>query len=395
MSLDTIKEKRASLVSEMRNILDASDGGISAENEEKYDKIQNEVDGLESRIRREENLAAVESKLEEFSPKVDAARLGNESEASDDHWSNSPRYKNAFFDGFARRGKNGMDREHFAALQIGTDSEGGYIVPKEFETQLVEILDTLDPIRQAATVISTASDRHIPVESSVGSFGWIAEEGAFGTSDPAFGRVTLEAYKAGGIIQVSEELLQDSFFDLSAYMAGLAARRFNTVEESAFASGDGSGKPRGITVPTYSGNVDAAGAAAITSDELIDVFHSLGRAYRQNSTWLMADGTAKIIRKLKDGDNQYLWQPGLQADQPDTLLGRPVAISDGMPAATTGNKSVILGDMSYYYIADRVGISVQRLNELYAANGQVGFKFTKRVDGDVVDTNAFTSLTQA
>ena len=301
----------------------------------------------------------------------------------------------AFFDGFARRGKNGMDREHFAALQIGTDSEGGFIVPKEFETQLVEILDTLDPIRQNATVLTTASDRHIPVESSVGSFAFIAEEGSFGSSDPAFARVTLEAFKCGGIIQVSEELLQDSFFDLSAYMAGLAARRFNTVEETAFAAGNGSGQPRGISVPTYSGNVTAAGATAITTDELIDVFHSLGRAYRQNSTWLLADGTAKIIRKLKDGDGQYIWQPGLQADQPDSLLGRPVAISDGMPAATTGNVSVILGDMSYYYIADRSGIAVQRLNELYAANGQVGFKFTKRVDGDVVDTNAFTSLTQA
>jgi HK97 family phage major capsid protein len=148
-------------------------------------------------------------------------------------------------------------------------------------------------------------------------------------------------------------------------------------------------------VPGSSLGKTAAGAAAITADELIDLYHALSRPYRKNAVWMMADATAKMIRKLKDTTNQYLWQPGLQAGQPDTLFGRPVIVSDSMPAATTGLKSVVFGDLSYYTVADRQGVTVQRLNELYAATGQVGFRAYKRTDGKVTLSSAIKHLIQA
>jgi len=130
---------------------------------------------------------------------------------------------------------------------------------------------------------------------------------------------------------------------------------------------------------------------------LIDLYHSVPRQYRNvpSSVWLMNDATAKIIRKLKDGDSQYIWQPGLQAGQPDAILGRTVVVSSAMPAPTTGNKSIVFGDMSGYYVADRSGMSMQRLNELYAANGQVGFRAYRRMDGKVVDATGMKHLIQA
>jgi len=127
----------------------------------------------------------------------------------------------------------------------------------------------------------------------------------------------------------------------------------------------------------------------------MDLYHSLGRSYRRRATFMLADATALAIRKLKDGDSQYMWQPGLQAGQPDRLLGRPVEISDSMPAMTTGLKSVLFADFSYYWIGDRTATVVQRLDELYAATGQVGYRAFKRVDGKLTLAAAAKHLIQA
>jgi HK97 family phage major capsid protein len=305
----------------------------------------------------------------------------------------SDSYKNGF-DNYTRVGKSSLSGDVLNALQVGTNSEGGYIVPEEFDTMLVEYLQDINELRGLVNVISTASDRHIPVETSLGVATWTAEEAAYTESDAAFDRVTLEAHKLGTIIKVSEELLADAFFDVQSYLARNFAKRFGIAEESAFVNGDNSGKPNGIVAGSGEG-VTAAGAAAITADELIDLYHSVPRMYRRNGTWLTADATVKMIRKLKDGDNQYLWQPGLQAGQPDMILGHRLVTSTAMPAATTGNKSLVFGDMSGYTIADRQGTVVQRLNELYAANGQVGFRGYRRMDGETVDATGIKHLVQA
>jgi HK97 family phage major capsid protein len=223
---------------------------------------------------------------------------------------------------------------------------------------------------------------------------WTAEEAAYTESDDAFGQVSFSNYKLGWIGKITEELLNDSVFPIGSHIVSQIGRAIGKGEDAAFVAGDGSGKPTGVVNGSSLG-VTAAGAAAITSDEVIDLYHSLGRPYRGQATWMAADATVKLLRKLKDGDNQYLWQPGLQAGQPDSILGRPLVTSDNVPAATTGLRSVVFGDMSAYYIIDRTPVAVQRLDELYAANGFIGFRGFERTDGKLTQSAAVKHLIQA
>ena len=198
------------------------------------------------------------------------------------------------------------------------------------------------------------------------------------------------------MIKVSEELLNDSVFDLESYIAREFARRIGTKEEEAFFTGDGTGKPLGILAASGGAEtgVTAASATTVTADELMDLFYSLKSPYRKNAVWILNDSTIKAIRKLKDNNGQYLWQPSLVAGTPDTILGRPVKTSAYMPAIAAGAKTIAFGDFSYYWIADRQGRSFKRLNELYAANGQVGFLGSQRVDGKMILPEAVKVLVQ-
>ena len=283
------------------------------------------------------------------------------------------------------------------ALQIGTDSEGGYLVPDEYERTLVEALEEENIFRQMAKVIKTSSgDRKIPVVASKGTASWIDEEGAFPESDDSFGQVSIGAYKLGTLIKVSEELLNDSVFDLQSYISREFARRIGAKEEEAFFTGDGKGKPLGVLAATGGAEtgVTAASATAVTADELMDLYYSLKSPYRKKSMWVLNDSTIKAIRKLKDNNGQYLWQPSLTAGTPDMILGRPIKTSAYMPAMAAGAKTIAFGDFSYYWIADRQGRSFKRLNELFAATGQVGFLASQRVDGKMILAEAVKVLEQ-
>jgi HK97 family phage major capsid protein len=190
---------------------------------------------------------------------------------------------------------------------------------------------------------------------------------------------------------VSEELLNDSAFNLEQYISGEFTRRIGSAEENAFIGGNGTGKPTGL-LQTAELGITSASAAAITADELIDLYHSLKSPYRKNAAFITNDATIKAIRKLKDTTGQYMWQPGLQMGQPDTILNRPVKTSSYMPALAACAKIMAFGDFSYYWIADRQGRAFQRLNELFAKNGQVGFRATQRVDGKLTLTEAVKVL---
>jgi len=283
------------------------------------------------------------------------------------------------------------------ALQVGTDSEGGYLVPDEYERTLVEALEEENIFRQMAKVIKTSSgDRKIPVVASKGTASWIDEEGAYPESDDSFGQVSIGAYKLGTMIKVSEELLNDSVFDLQSYISREFARRIGAKEEEAFFTGDGKGKPLGVLAATGGAEtgVTAASATAVTADELMDLYYSLKSPYRKKSVWVLNDSTIKAIRKLKDNNGQYLWQPSLTAGAPDMILGRPIKTSAYMPAIAAGAKTIAFGDFSYYWIADRQGRSFKRLNELFAATGQVGFLASQRVDGKMILAEAVKVLVQ-
>jgi HK97 family phage major capsid protein len=283
------------------------------------------------------------------------------------------------------------------ALQIGTDSEGGFLVPDEYENQLIQALQEANLLRNLCNVITTSyGDRKIPVVASHGSAAWMDEEAAFTESDDAFTQVTLSAYKLGTMLKVSDELLNDSYFDLEAYIAAEFARRIGAAEEESFLTGNGSSKPTGLLHTTGGATlgVTAASATAITLDEVLDLYHSLKSAYRKNATFLVNDATIKAIRKLKDGQGQYLWQPSVQAGTPDTILNRPVATSQYMPTVAAGEKTILFGDFKYYWIADRQGRTFKRLNELYAANGQVGFLASQRLDAKLILPEAIKVLQQ-
>ena len=388
MNTQELMTKRAEITNEMHKVLDtaeSADRDLNNDEQSQYDAMEKDVETIGNRIKNIEKQNKLNENLEKIvtnSVKPVVATSNKKQGVNGD----------AFFN-YMRLG-NKASPDVMNALQVGTNTEGGYIVPEEFEANLITALQDINEVRQYCNVIQTASTRHIPVETTLGTASWTAEEGATTESSPAFGRVSLNAYKLDTIVKVSEELLQDSIFDLANYLATNIGKRFGIAEEAAFVNGDGSDKPTGIIGGSSEGKV-AASATAITSDELIDLTHSLDRPYRRNAVWMMNDSTAKIIRKLKDGDGQYLWQPGLQAGQPDVLFGRPVITSAAMPAATTGSKSIIFGDMSNYTVADRLGATLQRLSEIYLPTGQIGFRAYKRTDGKVTLSDGIKHLKQA
>lgn len=380
-----LREKRAKLWESTKAFLDSKrneNGLLSAEDTQTYEKMEADVINLGKEIDRLERQAALD--LELSKPTSDPIRnKPNGNTGTEKTGRASDEYKQAFWN--AMRNKNSFDIHN--ALQVGTDSEGGYLVPDEFERTLIESLEEKNIFRQLAKVISTSSgDKKIPVVTSKGTASWVDEEGLIPESDDGFGQVSIGAYKLATMIKVSEELLNDSVFNLESYISKEFARRIGAKEEEAFFIGDGVGKPTGIfsTAGGAELGVTAASATAITLDEMMDLFYSLRSPYRRKAVFLMNDSTVKAIRKLKDGNGQYLWQPSVTAGQPDTILNRPVKTSSFVPALGSEAKTIAFGDFSYYWVADRQGRAFQRLNELYAATGQVGFRATQRVDGKLV-----------
>lgn len=389
-----LREKRAKAWDAAKAFLDSkrgTDGLLSAEDVATYEKMEADVVNLGKEIDRLERQQALDAELNKL---VNTPITGKPGQPNPENKTGraSDEYKRAFWN--AMRSK-AAGYEVLNALQVGTDSEGGYLVPDEFERTLVEALQEENIFRTMAKIIQTASgDRKIPVVASKGTASWVDEEGAIPESDDAFGQVSIGAYKLATMIKVSEELLNDSVFNLESYIAREFARRIGAKEEESFFIGNGTGKPTGIFNATGGAElgVTAASATAITVDEIMDLFYSLKSPYRKNAVFVMNDSTVKAIRKLKDGNGQYLWQPSISAGQPDTILNRPVKTSAYVPTIAAGAKTIAFGDFGYYWIADRQGRSFQRLNELYAATGQVGFKATQRVDGKLILSEAIKVL---
>ena len=400
MTILELREKRAKAWEAAKAFLDShrkENGILSTEDDAAYTRMEQEITDLGKEIARLERQEALDAELNRPVNKPLTGKPGGKADtdgAEDKTGRGSEEYRKNFWN--AMRSKAPMP-DVTNALQIGTDSEGGYLVPDEYERTLVEALEEENVFRQMAKVIQTSSgDRKIPVVASKGTASWIDEEGAFPESDDAFGQVSIGAYKLGTMIKVSEELLNDSVFDLQSYISREFARRIGAKEEEAFFTGDGKGKPLGVLAAAGGAEtgVTAASSTAVTADELMDLYYSLKSPYRKKSVWVLNDSTIKAIRKLKDNNGQYLWQPSLVAGTPDTILGRPVKTSAYMPTIAAGAKPIAFGDFSYYWIADRQGRSFKRLNELFAATGQVGFLASQRVDGKMILAEAVKVLVQ-
>ena len=318
-----LREKRAKAWEAAKAFLESkrgTDGLLSAEDTATYDRMEADVVNLGKEIERLERQAAIDAELN----KPTSHPITNQRERQ---WGRrktgraSAVYKTAFWN--AMRKKNYLDIQN--ALQVGTDSEGGYLVPDEYERTLVEALEEENFFRSLATVIQTSSgDRKIPIVASKGEAKWIDEEAAYPESDDSFGQISISAYKVATMIKVSDELLNDNVFNLEAYISKEFGRRIGMKEEEAFFTGDGKGKPTGIFNATggASDGVTTAGAS-ITFDDVMDLFYSLRSPYRKKAVWMLNDSTVKALRKLKDGNGNYIWQPSVQAGVPDMILNRP------------------------------------------------------------------------
>lgn len=397
MTIIELREKRAKTWSAMETFLDShrnEKGVLNMEDDVTYSKMEKDLDDLTNEIKRLERKDMIESELNKPVSNPITAKPMTSDKEDEKTGRASNAYKKSFWNVMRNKHSN---TQILNALQEGTDSEGGFLVPDEFEHTLIESLEEENIFRKLAHVITTSTgDRKIPVVASKGSASWVDEEGTINDSDDAFTQVSIGAYKLGTLIKVSNELLNDSVFNLEAYISKEFGRRIGTKEEEAFFNGNGVGKPVGIFNATGGAQtgITTASATEIKADEIIDLFYSLKASYRKNAVWIVNDATIKAIRKLKDANGNYLWQPALTSGTPDTLLGRPVYTSSYVPTIAAGAKTIAFGDFSYYWIADRQGRNFKKLSELYAATDQTGFVATQRVDGKLILPEAIKVLVQ-
>lgn len=363
-------QERASLIKKQRDLIDKAEKenrSLTAEERTKFDRLNSDIDELEARIN---DLKAIQER--------EKKQILNENNEKKDK-PQDEEYRNAFFQ-YVRRGRGELTAEQRATLNTATDAEGGYLVPTSFANTIIEKLRDSNYLWQAATIEQTSSEKKIPTSVSKPQFGWIDELGQYPVTDASFGLLTVDAYKVGGILKVSEELLFDNTYNLEGRLSRDFTNAARDASEAAFVAGDGNKKPRGLILDADVG-ITAAAADALTFDEIIKLVHSLRPPYRRNARFLLNDQTAMAIRLLKNNDGQYIWRASVEAGMPDRLLGYPVAYSENMPNMEANAKPIAFGDFSYYTIYIRRGIVMQRLNEKYADTGEVGFKTHMRVDG--------------
>lgn len=282
------------------------------------------------------------------------------------------------------------DATELKALAANTGT-GGILAPETVASTIIEKIAEFSPVRNVAQVIQMNGPLlQLPRLVNEVNPAPVAEGAAKPESEPTFEQIDVKPFEMGVVVPVTKTLLEDAQVDLSAYLANHVARRFGQIEANWFVTGNGTTQAQGVLT---SAEVQELEVAAITGDALTDLFYSVKTAYSTTGAWMMNRATMSIIRKLKDADGQYLWQPSLAAGQPATLLGRPVYEAVDMPNATAGATPVVFGDFaSGYAIADRIGFEVLRDDYTGAVNGIVKFVARRRVGGRVVLGEALTKL---
>lgn len=375
-----MREKRAKAWDAAKAFLDtrSKDGILSAEDNATYDKMLADVDSMARQISIEEDRVARDAAMAQLTSSPITAKP-NVQDGKPVHFRATAEYREDFLN--LVRGKRPVHN----VMEEGTPSTGGYLVPIEFDKNLVKALKHENVIRSISKVITTAAPHRINIALTDVSADWVAESGVFTPSTPTFNQLSLDAFTLRAAALASEELLQDSMFDLEDYLVSNFALAFAAKEEQAFCVGTGEGQPTGIfTSKGGDVGITTAGATDIKADELIDLTYSLKDGYKKSAIFVLNSATLAGIRKLKDGNGVYMWQPSLQADQPDRLLGFPVYVSQYAPTIAAGAYTVAFGDFQNYWIADRSGRTVRRADELHIANLQTGFYAFQRVDGKTV-----------
>ena len=355
------------------------DGLLSAEDAASYAEMEQKIKDYGAEIERMEQMAAMDAQLSKpTSAPLTAKPLNGDKPKSGRA---SDEYKAAMLNALRTNFRQVSD-----VLSEGVDANGGYLVPEEYDSRLIDTLTEENIMRKLGHTITTSGEHKINIAATKPAAAWIDEGGALSFGDATFAQINLDAHKLHVAVKVTEELLYDNAFGLESYIIEQFGKALSNAEEDAFLNGDGKGKPLGIFAETGGGTVGvtAASATAITADEIINLVYSLKRPYRKNAKFIMNDQTIAALRKLKDNNGAYLWQPSLQAGKVDRLFGYEVYTSPYVPTITAGKPVIAFGDFSYYNIGDRGTRSFAELEELYAGNGMVGFVAKERVDGKLI-----------
>ena len=377
MTIKELIEKRAKVWETAKSFVDTHEdknGLLSAEDTATYNKMEKEIEDLTSAIDRQRRAEQREVDLSKplNSPLTSRPYKGEQSEKKSGRATDE--YKNAMLSAMRSNFRNISN-----VLQEGVDSDGGYLVPEEYDSRLIDVLEEENIMRSLATTITTSGQHKINIAATKPAAAWIEEGGALSFGDATFDQIYLDAYKLHVAIKVTEELLYDNAFNLENYIITQFGKALGNAEEDAFLNGDGKGKPIGIFDSKGGGNVLGTLTAAIKSDDMLDLVYGLKRPYRKSSSFIMNDSTLALLRKLKDNNGAYIWQPSYKEGEPDRVLGYAVNTS---PYAPTN--AIAFGDYSYYNIGDRGSRSFAELRELFAGNGMVGFVAKERVDGKLI-----------
>ena len=377
MTIKDLIEKRARVWETAKNFVDThedSNGVLSAEDTATYNKMEKEIEDLTSAIDRQQRAERMDAELAKpmNSPITSKPFMGNNEKVKTGRASDA--YKEAMLGAMRSNFRNVSN-----VLQEGVDADGGFLVPEEYDRRLIEVLDGENIMRGLATKITTAGQHKINIAATKPAAAWIEEGGALTFGDATFDQIYLDAYKLHVAIKVTEELLYDNAFGLENYILTQFGKALANAEEDAFLNGDGKGKPTGIFDATAGGQIAGTLTAAIKSDDFIDLVYGLKRPYRKKASFIMNDATLASLRKLKDNNGAYIWQPSYKEGEPDRVLGYAVHTSSFAPT-----NAISFGDYSYYNIGDRGSRSFAELRELFAGNGMVGYVAKERVDGKLI-----------
>lgn len=408
-----LREQRANLWSQMTEIMEkpaGENGSLSAEQEQTYDRLEGDLDKLETTVAKREIHDKRKAQLET----VDRTGVVNPEEVKDlEVDAGLPEgYTNAF-NRYVRHGVSALENDDRKVLTagfqnapqnaqgVGTGSAGGYTVPPAFRQKIVERMLFVASMRQLAEVITTETGANLPwptVDDTSNEGAILAENTQVTEQDVTFGQASLDAYMyTSKLVRVSLQLLQDNAFNLDGWLANALGGRIGRIQNRHFTVGTGTAQPDGIITSAAVG-VTAAGVAAVTYDELVDLTDSLDPAYLDggNVNFMMSQAARKLLRKLKDSQNRPLWEPSLQAGTPDNLMGYGLKLNNYMGTPATGVKSIGFGDIrEAYVIRDVSDFALMRLSERYADYLQVGFLGFQRSDGTMQNASAFKVLQQA
>lgn len=377
MTILELREKRSTAWNAAKAFLDShhtDKGTLTAEDDATYSKMEQEINDLGKEISRLERQEQMEAELSKpiNKPLTSKPGMGKEPEEKTGRASNA--YKTAMLDAFRSNFKRVSN-----VLQEGVDADGGYLVPEEYDHRLIDILTEENIMRNLATKITTSGEHKINIAATKPAASWIEEGGALSWGEATFDQILLDAHKLHVAIKVTEELLYDNAFGLENYIITQFGKALANAEEDAFLNGDGTGKPLGLFAATGGGQIAGTLTAALKSDDMLDLVGKLKRPYRKNASFILNDQTLSALRKLKDNNGAYIWQPSYQAGEPDRLLGYAIHTSAYAPT-----DAIAFGDYKYYNIGDRGSRSFSELRELFAGNGMIGYVAKERVDGKLI-----------